>query len=141
MKIKIEQSEKDEQEIKRMFGRGLPAISYHFVTLTLELSNEEKSIIQKHNLGQLIFDRYENDSALTSLINEYRGGRKNTNITDAPIDLTLSRLATEEGFTRYFHSITEAANYAHALKTKILPQVKQTIEHYSTTSGVETFEL
>ncbi len=155
MKVRVEQSQRDEKKIpKTLFQRKLlPAITIHFINVKLELTNEEKVTINQYNLEHLVFDEYDNDLIFLSIIDTYNTAshrpkqyyepKDDFGFYDRRLKLTLSQLICKDGFTRNFGSFHEATVYIQYLKTKILPQIKQTMEHYSTIDGnqSETFEL
>jgi hypothetical protein len=154
VKIRIDQSQQTVEATKKFFGRGKPATTHYFVHLKVELTNEEKAIIHQYNLGEVVIDEYTDTSVINPLIDEYNATppfdekkraslKYKIDLFSDPIKLTLSQFVAQEGFNRNFSSLREATDYAQQLKTKILPQIKQTIEHYSVTGGKssDTFEL
>jgi hypothetical protein len=127
---------------------------FFFIELHVELTNEEKAIIEQYNLGALVLDECIDPSAVNSMIEEYNAtppfdNKKRESLQykiklfNDPLKLTISHFIADKGLVRNFSSLRQTTDYAQHLKTHILPQIKHLIEYYSSTSGktTDTFEL
>jgi hypothetical protein len=163
MKIKIQQ----KQEYRNAPVEGVPDTLwskiqgkhaweqrlFYFVFLHVELTNEEKAIIQQYRLSELVVDETPNPR-LAQIAQEYEASNSRSERERlardmklcqevGPLQYKLADFISENGFTRGNDTLREASDYAQKLKTQILPKIKQTIEHYSATGGTssDTFEL
>jgi hypothetical protein len=158
MKIRIEQSQNTHEASQglwdRMRGKPPTSSTLFFVSLHVELTNQEKAIIHQYNLGEAVLEEYTDARMINPLIDEYNATppfdekkraslKYRIDLFSDPIKLTLSQFVAQEGFTRNFGSLREATDYGQNLKTDILPKITQAIEHYSATGGQssDTFEL
>jgi hypothetical protein len=159
VKVTIEQSQRTDphEAYQNIFARLIripPTVTYHtlyFVNVHIEFTNEEKAIIHTYSPGEIVLEEEENINLINTAIDLYNNAKPITkDFWKREIDAARKTpLQTKLGdFTwgpiqRSFHTLREAADCAHRLKTKTLPQMKQTIEHYSSNGGnfSETFEL
>lgn len=157
VRITIEKSQTTQDIPQNLWDRirGKPVISRQtfFVTLHIRFTNQEIAIGQTYTLGDLVLEEYVDPLMVNPLIEELNATppfdtkkreslKYRIKLFSEPVKITLAQFGSEEGFIRGYPSLREATDYVQFLKTNILPQIKQALEHYgSSNASSETFEL
>jgi hypothetical protein len=119
--------------------KTLKSTTYYNVDTTIDLSEEERAILDKYDLWDKVLfnlklpEQPDNPSASEA-------ERLVASITHS--DFTIEEVLDEKPFTRWFYSPIEAENFAHRMETEILPNLKKYItQSHSATRQGRTFEL
>jgi hypothetical protein len=157
MRVTIEHLTERQYTRRGWFRDKLITVQGIFVKLLIELTDDERSVLDQHKLWDKVISEMP-DPAYDARYAEYLFFLKHTKPgqpgswaakhpspppepPDKNLKCTIRSYCNPDGFTRQFASLGEAKNWAHSLRDE-LQVLKDLIQHNSTPPPQrETFDL
>jgi hypothetical protein len=119
--------------------KTLPTTTYWYVDTTIELSQEERAILNTYNLWDRVLF---NEKLAPPPYNPKASEAEQLIANVSDVDFTIADVFAKQPFERWFYSPNEAENFAHRMETEILPHLKRYIVQSDTSAKQnKTFEL
>jgi hypothetical protein len=153
MHVTIEHLDKHEypQQQRGWFGTKTVMVTdrANWVKVLIQLSDDEKEIVERQNLWDYTLFSIPNRRNLESfrkIVEEHRKQfglnhpAEPKNVPPKELHISIRRFLKPEGFLQKCDNITEAKNWADELRTYV-QRLKDIIEQNSTAPKNETFDL
>jgi hypothetical protein len=109
----------------RAIGATKPEIiTEHVVTMVITLTQEEKKILQLHDLSEAPLFSYKSTLADWEIRDDPRLIALNSL---PPVEFTIGDIFAEDSFSLCFHTTHEMNAYINEIETRIIPRLKQYI--------------
>jgi hypothetical protein len=151
MRATIEHFDKHEMQDTGWFGRKKKVlVQANWVKLLIELTDDEKAIVERHKLGE--YTLYSKPNPAYTSFHQIRNdtiARYGPNdalvspLSEEPpkeIHVKISWFLTPDGYWQRFENISDAKNFAGQLREHI-QKLKDIIDHSATPGQKETFDL